>query len=344
MRYCGPSCALALAVFTACQDGGAADPAESERNATADAARGSTDAQASSGFADAGRRDAGLAAGRDSGHDGALADAMSSASDAGSIASDAGPSVGAPVKPSAGCGKGGRPANGQVVVANDHIYSFPAGYDGSTPLPAVFAFHAANNPIDQLQNVTRGSMLASSYVMVFPKSVGSGWVLSTDAPRLDGWLADLLENHCVDESRLFATGHSSGAQFIVQLLCRGERRFTAVAPVASSQYCASWDPIPALVIHGRNDSERAMTSQDADGRKDLKPYQTSNGCSTGSAAYAVAGCMSGGMLVDAGCVRFDGCEQPLVWCNHDDPNYAKTNHGWPCFANQAIFEFFRDLP
>jgi poly(3-hydroxybutyrate) depolymerase len=148
----------------------------------------------------------------------------------------------------------------------------------------------------------------------------------------------------VDESRVFATGHSSGAQFIVQLLCRGESRFKAVAPVASSMYCPSWDAIPALVIHGRNDMERARTNQDADGRRDLGPYLASNSCQMSSMPVAVAGCTSGGAAVDPGCTAFDGCSQPLTWCSHDDPSYSNTNHGWPCFASRAMFDFFQGLP
>lgn len=255
-----------------------------------------------------------------------------------------GTSAPADVVPSPGCGRAGRPAGGVVTVDGDHIYAFPESYDGQTALPVVFGFHANNNPIDQIQNLTRGSRLASSYVMVFPKSAGSGWALGADAPRFEGWYRDVLDNYCVDESRVYATGHSSGAQFIVQLLCRGESRFKAVAPVASSMYCQSWEPIPALVIHGQNDMERARTNQDADGRRDLGPYLASNSCQMSSTAVPVAACLSGGAPVDPGCASFDGCSAPVIWCSHDDPSYANTNHGWPCFASEAMYDFFQNLP
>jgi hypothetical protein len=102
-----------------------------------------------------------------------------------------------------------------------------------------------------------------------------------------------------------------------------------------------------MPIHGRNDTERASTSQDADGRKDLAPYVASAQCGATTTPYtSVAGCTSiaGGAQVDPGCVSYDGCAVPLIWCNHNDPNYSNTNHGWPCFANKAIFDFFRGLP
>ena len=257
------------------------------------------------------------------------------------------PEPGAPEPPanvrSAGCGRGGRPAGGVVTVDGDHIYTFPPSYDGNTPLPLIFAFHANNNPIDQIRTITRGTPLEQNFVMAFPKSVGAGWVLGTDSPRLDRWYAELLDNYCIDTSRVFATGHSSGAQFIVQRLCQGESRFRAVAPVASSMYCQRWNPIDTLLIHGANDMERANTNQDADGRKDLGPYVTSNACEATTAPYATPGCNSGGNAVNPGCVSYSGCDATLIWCSHDDPNYSNTNHGWPCFANQAMFDFFSSI-
>ncbi len=246
---------------------------------------------------------------------------------------------------SPGCGHAGRPNGGEVVVAGSHIYSFPASYDGSTPMPLIVAFHAAGNGNDQLRNITRGSALDEHFVMAFPRSAHNGWSPDADGASIDARFGELLASYCIDESRIFATGHSSGAQMIVQLMCRGDDRFAAIAPVASSAYCPSWDrPIPALIIHGVDDRERANTNQDADGTKDLAPYLLSNECEMNAVPREQAGCSSGGVQVDAGCVQYDGCAQPTVWCHHDDPQYGTTNHGWPCFANDAIDAFFRGLP
>jgi len=243
------------------------------------------------------------------------------------------------VRPSAGCGAGGRPEGGLVTLDAEYIYRFPEGYDGATPLPLVFAFHANANPNTQFLDATAGTPLASDFVMAFPKSVGMGWAREVDAPRFDGMYAELLASYCIDENRVFAMGHSSGAQFIEQLLCQGETRFRAVAPSAGASSCASWSAIPTLFIHGQNDQER-LNSGDADGAKDLAGYVTSNACQPSTLSYEVAGCMRDGMLVNPGCVSYEGCSAPMVQCSHDDPNYGGTNHGWPCFATQAIFDFF----
>jgi polyhydroxybutyrate depolymerase len=247
--------------------------------------------------------------------------------------------------PSEGCGKSGRPSGGEVVAAGSHIYSFPEGYDGTTPSPLIMAFHAAGNENDQLRNITRGSALDQHFVMAFPSSAGNGWSPGTDGASIDARYEELLASYCIDQSRVFATGHSSGAQLIVQLMCDGDDRFAAIAPVASSAYCPSWDdPVPALIIHGVDDKERANTNQDADGTKDLAPYLLSNQCGTTTMPHAQAGCSSSGMQVDPGCVQYEGCAEPTIWCHHDDPQYGTSNHGWPCFANDAIDAFFGGLP
>jgi hypothetical protein len=53
-----------------------------------------------------------------------------------------------------------------------------------------------------------------------------------------------------------------------------------------------------------------------------------------------AGC---GGNIDPGCVDYQGCGVPTTWCNHNDPQYSNTNHGIPCFADSAIFDFFESL-
>ena len=40
-----------------------------------------------------------------------------------------------------------------------------------------------------------------------------------------------------------------------------------------------------------------------------------------------------------------GCS--TVWCSHNDSGYNLTDghmHGWPCFASNAIADFFLGLP
>lgn len=248
----------------------------------------------------------------------------------------AGDPAGAPL-PSPVCGSGG--ASPSFTLPNT-LFSVPASYDGITPLPVVLAFHAAGNPNTQLRTIL-GDALDDQYIVFYPKSDGNGWSDGVDAPKVDAIFAALEATACYDKNRVFATGHSSGAQFIVQRLCAGESRWRAIAPVASSVYCSSWAPIPALVIHGIGDTERqAYGLNDGDGLKDIVPYRTSNGCQATSTDLPVQGCTSGGVQVNPGCRQFDGCGETTRWCQHDDPQYGTSHHGVPCFGARVIKDFF----
>jgi predicted esterase len=261
----------------------------------------------------------------------------------GSVNIDGG-SKGTP-KPSAGCGKSGRPANGTVTVANDHIYTFPTSYDGSQPFPLLIGFHAASNPIEQIENLTNGSDFEKNYVRAFPKSAGTAWDYNTDMKKVLAMYDDLMASYCIDTSRVFSTGHSSGAQLIVQILTQQHKtdaqhfNFKAVAPVAASNYGAFSGPMPVMYIQGKKDMVRM-----SDGADTVARFTTANGCMMTSKAYAGPMCMSSGKTVNDGCVQYDGCTVPTIWCSHDDPQYSNTSHGWPCFATKAMYEFFAGLP
>jgi len=255
-----------------------------------------------------------------------------------------------PVKPSAGCTRGST----QVTIANSLI-SMPTGYNGKDPVPAVIAFHAAGNDNTSMQRNFQGSDLAKKYFMVYPNSgdPSSGWQLSRDKSRYTDTQAALLSQACVDENRVYGTGHSSGAQMVAQLLCSGDADFDAVAPVASSVYCTKWKngPIPSLIIHGVMDSERAAYGlNDGNGMKDLQVYLTSNMCTMTSTPFdpVLTNCSNVKTGIDGkpfndGCVEFQGCSAPTKWCNHNDPQYGTSNHGIPCFGVRAIFDFFESL-
>ncbi len=244
--------------------------------------------------------------------------------------------------PSAGCAKmTPRPSGGKVTVANDHIYDFPASYDGIKPFPLLMGFHAAGNPIDQIEGLTNNTEFATNYVRAFPKSAGNEWVYNTDlTPKVYKAYDDLMANYCIDTSRVFATGHSSGAQMITQILTHSDAaahmKFKAVAPVASSNYGAIVVPIPVMYIQGKMDTVR-----NSDGADVVARFRTANMCMTTSMPYSqVAGCSSSGTTVNPGCIIYDGCSVPTIWCSHNDPQYSGTSHGVPCFAMKAAYDFF----
>lgn len=258
-----------------------------------------------------------------------------------------------PVKPSAGCAK----ASAQVTLPSS-LTGVPPNYNGTLPVPAVIAFHAAGNDNTSQQNTFKNSDLAKKYLMVYPNSTSAtttnktGWNMQADKGRYLELKSSLLTEACVDENRIYATGHSSGAQFVVALLCSGDADFDGVAPVASSVSCQKWKngAVPSLIIHGVQDEERTKYNlNDGDGKKDLQPYLASNSCDMASTPFSpdVSKCNNISGVDDKpfshGCVDFNGCDVKTRWCNHNDPNYGTTNHGIPCFGVRAIYDFFESL-
>ena len=134
----------------------------------------------------------------------------------------------------------------------------------------------------------------------------------------------------------------------VQMLCAqgGEKRFKAIAPVAASKYCAKVSPIPVMYVQGKMDAQR----NGGNGIDVVNFFTASNGCSaTTTPDTAVMTCTSAfdKAAVTPGCVTYQGCSEPTIWCSHDDNGYNATDghmHGWPCFASNAIADFFSSLP
>lgn len=241
--------------------------------------------------------------------------------------------------PSAGCDGGNADATVPSAVVDK-----PAGYSGAVPVPVLFAFHGAGGNSSSLQGPFASDAKSRGYLGVYLKSSGSAWSIQADRAVLNAAYDAVAQNYCVDLNRVFAVGHSSGAQMITQLLCADEDRFRAVAPVASSKYCNGWDATAAIVIHGVDDIERGGQGEmryglnDGNGHIDFGVYHGSNQCGEAATPFAPGG--NCGANIDPGCVEYDDCSARTVFCNHDDPQYGTSNHGVPCFASKAMFDFF----
>ena len=125
-------------------------------------------------------------------------------------------------KASAGCSKGtARPASGSVSTSSYYL-TFPESYDGKAPVPVLIGFHGCGSENrgtgiesnTEYVRQTRGTPFETGYVVAVPisKSTGGCWTYSDDMPRIKAMYDDMVANYCVDQSHVFATGHSSGAE------------------------------------------------------------------------------------------------------------------------------------
>ncbi|HET7544530.1 MAG TPA: hypothetical protein VFK05_31890 [Polyangiaceae bacterium] len=251
-------------------------------------------------------------------------------------------------KPSAGCSaKTPRPSGGKVEVANTSLYLFPEGYDGTKPFPLLIALHACGNANTEFVNPTNNTGFATDYVRIFPNTPDSGQCWSNytaDASRVLGQYDELMSKYCIDQNRVFATAHSSGAQLLVNILSHKSDaqhlNLKGVAPVAADPYNVAL-PMPVLYIDGVKDNQRSADSA----KNTVAKFRAANSCMDSSKPYtAIMGCKSSeGPQVDPGCNIYDGCSVPTIWCAHNDPAYNGTQHGIPCFAIKSMLDFFGGL-
>lgn len=271
--------------------------------------------------------------------------------------------------PSAGCGKGGRPQNG-IVYENGSSprgpswLIFPEKYDGNTPLPVLFGFHGCGGGGDEngtpYLDITRNSGFETDYIVAAPvASVSNCYDYGVDMPKAKALYTELVENYCIDTSRVFATGHSYGAGGMVMALTASGNaadfahfNFKAIAPVAGWLIGSQSAVVPTMYIQGITDAER----DGGDGKVAVDKIAEVNQCDTDGGATAptapylatphpVDACNSShdGDSVDAGCRVYEGCDVPTIWCRHDDSAYGGTFHGIPCFYQQAMYDFFESL-
>jgi poly(3-hydroxybutyrate) depolymerase len=253
-----------------------------------------------------------------------------------------------PADPSAGCGKA-NPMTGSgnsplTVSGHQYYVKLPAPYDASKPYRVLFVFNPTNNPITWAEQSAgfESNAAKDSAIRVYPApaSMASGWGagdVSFFRPLYD----QVIASYCADKARVFATGESSGGDFSSIIGCEHANVLRGVAPCAtkdvgqypldaSKRNCTG--QVSSIVIHGKNDSVVGP----ANGPKTRDFYVALNHC--GAMSEPVQGYTD----TLSNCVQYQGCDAgyPVYWCQHSDPNYSNTNHGWPKFAPNMIWSVF----
>ncbi len=156
---------------------------------------------------------------------------------------------------------------------------------------------------------------------------GAGWASPNDIPFVRAMLESLKSNYCVDENRIYSSGHSFGGYMSNNVGCNLGSTFRAIAPVMGGG--PGFGPIPpgcsgkvaAWITHGRNDPTVAFS----EGEASRNFWKNRNNC--------------GDTTDDIGpgeCAEYQGCDDglPVVWCPTD------LAHEPPDFAGVQIWNFF----
>jgi poly(3-hydroxybutyrate) depolymerase len=273
------------------------------------------------------------------------------------------PDTGSPpgmAKPSAGCGKPNPPVGKRMITTGGKQQSFyvalPPGYDPAKPYPLGFAFHGYG--LDE-QTCHDGSEcpgfrtdVGAKAITVFPKSISPGWeypvvYLPQNVKYVEDLMALMKSEYCVDESRVFMSGVSSGGHFTHHLACQlGDRLWAAVPIAAYLEPAAQMNckGAPAQ-LHIRGITDSLKRGQDA---RDFQAMR--NGCPTPPAGLAAMETE----VLDAfrmktnppktRCLSYDGCTKNLMrYCVFSQVTYNGGTHGWPDDGGKLIAEFLSTL-
>jgi polyhydroxybutyrate depolymerase len=160
-------------------------------------------------------------------------------------------------------------------VQRQYVMYLPAGYDGSSPLPVMMAFHGGCDSAFSFVQLAdfRPYADADQFMAVYPQGLPEAGdpscpVWNSEGPFTSGVddigytaaiIDDLAANYNIDETRVYACGYSNGANMSWELACLLSDRIAAVGPVAGSMW--QWTPnqgtptrpVPVVSIHGTQD-------------------------------------------------------------------------------------------
>jgi polyhydroxybutyrate depolymerase len=244
------------------------------------------------------------------------------------------------------------------VTVNGETSSFevslPPGYTAATAYPLGFGFHGyGRTQSDCRQADCEGleDQFSKTTIMVYPKSVGDGWVddETSTQKNLDLFtavLAAVRAEYTIDASRIWAAGASSGAYFVNLLGCVHGSELQAVFPVAGGMVFSPDQCVPSsaawLLVHGIDDTHVPI----AEGETTRDWVAGRNGCQqrtepslTSLREEIRAARTQGRDTLD--CVDYVGCGQrlPVSWCEHGQGGYDGSTHGWPTGASERMGAF-----
>jgi len=154
--------------------------------------------------------------------------------------------------------------------------------------------------------------------------------MGPDVAYADAMMAAVEASLCVDTTKRFATGYSSGSFMTHRLGCIRGAMFRGIATIAGGQADRSCTgPVAALLIHDLNDStvniSASVSARDS--------HIARNMCNASAARTPFA---------PAPCESYAGCAAglPVVFCQTSGQDHSRQDS----LAAPAFWNFFSSLP
>jgi polyhydroxybutyrate depolymerase len=148
----------------------------------------------------------------------------------------------------------------------------PSSTGDRAGLPVVFLFHGRGGTAERMRDIAHFDATSNQngFLAVYPEGYLHTWndgVVNTPAKKagiddvafVTAMIRQLVVDHKIDRTRVFATGLSNGGIFTERLGCQLAGMITAIAPVAGTmpsylaRICHPGRPMPVLEIHGTSD-------------------------------------------------------------------------------------------
>ncbi len=244
------------------------------------------------------------------------------------------------VETSDGCGAPYSGATGQWseqsavnIQGVDRQWSIyvPNNYDPSRAYPLVVLLHGCTSGTNNvpIQNASGDDAL----LVRGTAADGNCWETG-EVPNLeffDAMVAGIGSQTCVDESRIFAAGYSSGAWLMSRLGCQRADVLRAVGTVAGGD--ALWNPpecngqVGAIFVHDTEDMDNGIEGSESVRDRLLEQ----NGCGEAEA-------LSSTPIEPSPCEEYLDCpaDSPIVWCPTTGEGHSRQDQ----FAAPLMWDFF----
>lgn len=223
----------------------------------------------------------------------------------------------------------------------------PKDYDMNRPYPIVFEDHGCDGSIpfhiekatgtDAIVIALRAASNQDNNYMGGCFATGPGDAELTEVPYFDAVVTTVEMNLCVDKSKLFMEGYSSGSWLTNLLGCvranviRGQGNATGGLPKVPND-CQG--PIAAMLVHDDTDTMNTIE----EGMKARDRIKAINGCSDQTMPYQ----WDVNESTMSTCLAYQGCKPgyPLIWC----PTHNKGHSDQVPITTVGLWKFWSSLP
>lgn len=242
-------------------------------------------------------------------------------------------------------------------ISRYYIKYVPPIYDGTTPVPLLFALHGFGDNADNFSNLGFEQLAnTENFIVITPEAipdplsgstawnsgagvtVGQNTIVLNENIKDKEWISALIDEmaqtYNIDENRVYTTGFSMGSFMSHRLACEMNDRIAAIASVAGAIGngidCVPARSFPMCHFHGTADGTIAYTGNlyGTDAEETVAFWATNNGCDASPTATELPDLFDDGFTVTH--EVYNGCENDVEFYI-----VANAPHSW-LFSNNDI--------